>query len=145
MDQLKQNEQPEFPVAQDLGARDWGSEELLVHSEGKYIVKRLYVKAGYKGGLQFHRVKDEAGYLVSGQLILRFDDGCGGLEEKTVNPGDFFRFPPGVVHQEEAITDCLIIETSTPHFNDRVRVEGHYGLGEPVGLPTTSIEDVVAK
>ena len=46
-------------------------------------------------------------------------------------------FPPGLVHQEEALEDCFIIEASTPHFNDRVRMEESYGLGLPSGLPTT--------
>ena len=47
-----------------------------------------------------------------------------------------------VVHQEEALTDCLIIEASTPHYNDRVRVEKKYFLAEEPGLESTSIEDV---
>jgi hypothetical protein len=54
-----------------------------------------------------------------------------------VKAGEVVHFPPGLVHQEEAITDCEIIEASSPHFNDRVRVEENYGFGSPKGLPTT--------
>ena len=92
------------------------------------MLKRLFVKAGNKGGLQYHRLKNEGGYLVSGEMIIRYDDGEGGLTEKVIRAGDSFHFPPGVVHQEEAITDCVIIEGSTPHFNDRVRCEEVFGL-----------------
>jgi mannose-6-phosphate isomerase-like protein (cupin superfamily) len=145
MDDLKQFAQPEFPESQTVGPRPWGEEELLVLSSGKYMMKRLTVKAGTKGGLQYHRIKDEAGILISGEMIIRYDDGSGGLIEKLIKPGDFFHFKPGVVHQEEAITECVIIEASTPDFNDRVRVEHLYGLGDPSGLPTTSLEEIETK
>jgi len=145
MEELKKFARPEFPQAEKVGDRDWGEEDLLVLSPGKYIMKKMFVKAGFSGGLQFHRLKDEAGYLVSGKMIIRMDDGQGGLEEKIIGPGDVYRFPPGVVHQGEAITDCVVIEASTPHFNDRVRCEEMYGLSEEEGLPTTTLEDVFEK
>ena len=135
----------EFPVSQDVGPRDWGEETLLALVSGKYSLKKLTLKAGCKGGLQYHHVKDECGYLVSGELRIRYDEGNGVLSERLLSSGDTFHFPPGAVHQEEAITDCEIIEVSTPHFNDRVRVEARYGLPEGGGLPTTRIEDVVEK
>jgi quercetin dioxygenase-like cupin family protein len=106
------------------------------------MMKRLFVKKGCKGGLQYHRFKDEAGILVSGKMLIRFDDGNGGIQEKIVDPGAVFHFPPGVAHQEEALEDCVIIEGSTPIFNDRVRMENEYGLGEPEGMPTTTTEEV---
>jgi hypothetical protein len=52
-------------------------------------------------------------------------------------------FSPGVVHQEEAITDCVLIEASTPHSNDRVRVEELYGLEFDGGLRSTALDEVV--
>ena len=66
-------------------------------------------------------------------------------KKKILEQGDCFHFPPGLVHQEEAITDCVILEVSTPHFNDRVRVEKDYGLAEEDGLPSTSIRDIIEK
>lgn len=108
----------------------------------KFSVKRLRIKAGNKGGLQYHRLKDEVAIVVSGKMLIRFDLGDKVLREKIVGAGDVIHFPPGLVHQEEALTDCVIIEASTPHFNDRVRVEVLYGLGEPVGLLTTEEHEV---
>ena len=134
--------QPNFPKPKDLGDRPWGMETLLCHVQKKFIMKKLYVKKGCKGGLQYHRFKDEAGILLSGSMKIRYDDGNGGLIEKTVNPGDVFHFSAGVVHQEEALEDCVIIEASTPIFNDRVRMEREYGLGDPDGMPTTSIAEI---
>ena len=132
-----------FPEPLDLGERIWGEEVLLAVVSGKYSLKRLLVKAGCKGGLQYHRLKDEVAVVISGQMIIRTDNGSGKLVERIVGPGDVVHFAPGVVHQEEAITDCVLIEASTPHFNDRVRVEEIYGSSDIAGLPTTSIDDIV--
>ena len=132
-----------FPEPLDLGERIWGEEVLLAVVSGKYSLKRLLVKAGCKGGLQYHRLKDEVAVVISGQMIIRTDNGSGKLVERIVGPGDVVHFAPGVVHQEEAITDCVLIEASTPHFNDRVRVEEIYGSSETEGLPTTSFDDIV--
>jgi len=126
-----------FPVAQTVGERPWGTEDLLALVSKQFSVKRLKIKAGNKGGLQYHRFKDEVAIMISGQMLIRYDLGDKILQEKIVRAGDVVHFPPGLVHQEEAITDCEIIEASSPHFNDRVRVEENYGYGSPKGLPTT--------
>ena len=99
-------------------------------------------KKGKKGGLQYHHKKNECGYILSGKLKIKFDNGSGILKEKVVNKGDCFHFPPGAVHQEQALTDCKIIEASSPHFNDRVRVEKKYGLKIAKGLPSTRKSEV---
>ena len=136
---------PDFPKSESLGHRDWGNEDLLVLSSGKYTMKKLSTKAGKRGGLQYHRHKDEANYIIAGRLLIRFDDGNGKLIEREVGSGEWFHFPSGCVHQEEAITDVERIEVSTPHFNDRVRVEKNYGLDDKSGLPTTKEEDIIFK
>ena len=126
-----------FPVAQSVGERPWGTEDLLALVSKQFSVKRLKIKAGNKGGLQYHRFKDEVAIIISGQMLIRYDLGDKILQEKIVKAGEVVHFPPGLVHQEEAITDCEIIEASSPQFNDRVRVEENYGFGSPKGLPTT--------
>ena len=134
-----------FPEPTSVGERDWGKEDLLVLVPKKYSMKRLELKKGKHGGLQYHHKKDESGYMVSGELMLKYDDGDGNLVEKIVGPGAVYHFPPGSVHQTLAITDCVIIEASTPHFNDRVRVEKEYGLDDNDGLPSTTEDEVELK
>lgn len=131
-----------FPVVQPVGERPWGKEELLALVARQFSVKRLVIKAGNKGGLQYHRLKNEVAVLISGEMLVRYDLGDGVLRERIVRGGDVAHFPPGLVHQEEAITDCEIIEASSPHFNDRVRMEESYGLGAPIGLPSTKEDDI---
>ncbi len=132
----------QFPEAKAVGPREWGEEILLVLSSGKYTMKELRIKAGKYGGLQYHRHKDEASYIVSGKMIVRYENEKGVLVDKEVGPGDWFHFPNGCIHQEIAITDVIRIEVSTPHFNDRVRVEDVFGITDVSGLPTTNESEI---
>ena len=134
-----------FPKSKSVGKRDWGKEELLVLISKVLSLKLLTLKKGHKGGLQYHHKKNECGYLLSGKLKIRYDDGNGKLRQKILNKGQSFHFPPGSIHQEEAIETCKIIEASTPHFNDRVRVEKKYNLKLNKGLPSTKISEVILK
>jgi len=131
-----------FPKVKNIGKRDWGKEELLVLISKVLTLKRLLIKKGKKGGLQYHHKKNECGYLIKGKLIVRYDGGDGKLKKKILSAGSCFHFPPGSVHQEEAMTNCEIIEASTPHFNDRVRVEKFYNLPIVGGLPSSSKKQV---
>lgn len=131
-----------FPQKVSVGERPWGTEDLLALVSEKFSVKILCIKAGNKGGLQYHRLKDEVAYVISGELLIRYDLGNKVIKEKIIHAGEVVHFMPGLVHQEEALTDCVILEASTPHFNDRVRMENEYNLGNPQGLPTTEIEDI---
>ena len=138
--------QPKFPKPESVGHRDWGNEDLLVLVSGKYTLKKIFLKEGCKGGLQFHRQKNECGVIIYGKMIVKFDNGAGVLVEKIVGEGDVFHFEPGVVHQTEAIVDTVYIEASTPHFNDRVHVENLYGINEEAGgLPTTAVDQIEFK
>ena len=115
--------------------RAWGW-EIFVAETPHYIGKVLRMHQGAKGGLQKHVEKDETFHLWSGSAIVRTDDG-DGLKEIRMWPGESFHIPAGSVHQVHAVTDCVFFEASTPHYDDRVRMEAHYGLPEEGGLPTT--------
>ena len=133
----------EFPKPEDMGPREWGEELLLLLVPGKYTLKSITMKKGAVGGLQYHRLKDEGGVLISGRMLVRYESG-DGLRTKVLFPGDAFHFPPGSVHQAEAVDDCMYVEASTPHFNDRVHVEDKYGLEkEAGGLPSTDLGEIV--
>jgi mannose-6-phosphate isomerase len=41
--------------------------------------------------------------------------------------GDAFRITPGTIHYMEAVTDCDILEVSTPELDDVVRLKDRYG------------------
>tara|TARA_B100000902_G_C27190747_1_gene853801 strand:+ start:486 stop:914 length:429 start_codon:yes stop_codon:yes gene_type:complete len=142
---MKKNKQNIFPIPKKMGRRDWGSETLLVLISKKISLKILKIKKGKKGGLQYHRKKNECGYVLSGKLLVRYENEKGKLINKICKAGDSFHFAPGLIHQEEALTNCSIIEASTPHFNDRVRVESKYGLRFSGGLKSTKLKDIKLK
>jgi mannose-6-phosphate isomerase-like protein (cupin superfamily) len=134
-----------FPSSKSMGQREWGKEDLLTIIPKTLSLKKIIIKKGKKGGLQYHRKKNECGYLIKGKLLVRYVSKKNGkLKKKILLPGSVFHFPPGFIHQEEAITNCEIIEASSPHFNDRVRVEKNFGLTVS-GLPTTKSKEIITK
>ncbi len=132
-----------FPDQESIGKRDWGEERLVALIPEVMSLKILTIKKGKKGGVQYHHKKNECGYIFSGELLVRFDKGDGILSEKILYSGDSFHFPPKSVHQEEALSDCVIVEASTPYFNDRVRVEDKYGLPTEGGLPSVKESEII--
>lgn len=123
-------------VVCDVGPRNWGREVLIAHTP-QYIGKVLYMNAGTAGGLQVHRRKVETFFLFSGRALVTTDKGDGILTSWEMEPGESYHIPAGAVHKVEALEDCVFFECSTPVFDDRVRMESHYGLPDSGGLPTT--------
>ncbi len=107
--------------------KPWGW-ELIWAETGQYVGKLLFVKADGALSLQFHREKDESWYLLRGKLEVQLGEpGQAVLNREVVSEGACFRFPPGTVHRARGIEDALIIEVSTPHLEDVVRLEDDYG------------------
>jgi mannose-6-phosphate isomerase-like protein (cupin superfamily) len=107
--------------------KPWGW-ELIWAETGQYVGKILFVRAGQSLSLQFHNVKDEAWYVESGRAKLELGiAGQGVLNTEVIAPGAAFHFVPGTVHRVTALEDTTIVEVSTPHLDDVVRLEDRYG------------------
>lgn len=119
-----------------VGKRDWGY-ELLIAQTDQYIGKVLEMHPWTAGGLQYHREKVETFYLHAGEAWVDYDTGDGKITSLLMRPGMSVHVPAGAVHRVRATDRCVFFEVSTPHFNDRVRVEKEYGEPEVGGLPTT--------
>ena len=52
--------------------RQWGDEIVLNVISKILSLKILKIKKGKKGGLQFHRKKNECGILLKGKLLVRY-------------------------------------------------------------------------
>ena len=105
--------------------KPWGHETIWAKTDA-YVGKILHIKAGEALSVQYHKIKDETVYLLSGQLKYRIWEGGKPVDVK-LEIGEAFRVTPGTVHQMEAVTDCDILEVSTPHLDDVVRLEDRYG------------------
>jgi mannose-6-phosphate isomerase len=106
--------------------KPWGWELVWAEADA-YVGKLLFVRAGESLSLQYHEVKDESWLVQEGRARLELGEVGGQLEEIEISPGDAFRFRPGTVHRVSAIEDTLVIEVSTPHLDDVVRLEDRYG------------------
>ena len=107
--------------------KPWGY-ELIWALTDVYCGKVLFVKAGAALSLQFHNVKDESWLVQSGKARLELGEvGQKALNEEVIGAGAAFRYRPGTVHRITAIEDTLILEVSTPHLTDVVRLDDRYG------------------
>jgi mannose-6-phosphate isomerase len=106
--------------------KPWGH-ELIWADTDLYVGKILHVKAGEALSLQLHRQKDETIYVFSGRVRFESGPSAEDLDALVLGPGDALRLRPGTVHRMEAIEDSDLLEASTPHLQDVVRLEDRYG------------------
>ena len=109
--------------------KPWGFEIWLVHdAKLPYALKLLYLKAGTKTSLQYHRQKMEHHVVFSGEIILHFQARqTDELRKQKLGAGAIIKMEPGVIHRLEALTDTLFIEVSSQYLEDVVRIEDDYG------------------
>ena len=105
--------------------KPWGHETIWAHTD-RYVGKVLHIKAGHALSVQYHNRKDETVHLLSGELVYRVQMG-DALEDMRLKAGESFRITPGTIHQMEAVTDCDVLEVSTPELDDVVRLSDRYG------------------
>ena len=107
--------------------KPWGYELWWAQTD-RYVGKLLHVKAGAQLSLQYHVKKDETIHLFRGEMILVLKEKGGeGLVDHAMRPGESYHVRPGTVHRMRAVTDCDVLEVSTPEVDDVVRVQDDYG------------------
>ena len=102
--------------------KPWGHE--IIWAETKdYVGKLLHINAGQRLSLQYHEIKEETVYVLSGTLYIY--DGDGNITK--LSSGQSFHVNPLQVHRFGANeTNVEIMEVSTPHLDDVVRLEDDY-------------------
>ena len=116
-----------FAVEPERVEKPWGWELIWANTE-QYVGKLLFVRAGSSLSLQFHNEKDESWYFQEGRAELEFGaPGSALTNREVVGPGAAFRLRPGTVHRVRALEDTLLLEVSTPHLDDVVRLDDEYG------------------
>lgn len=106
--------------------KPWGW-ELIWALTDEYCGKLLFVRQGESLSLQYHERKDESWRVHEGRAELELGAVGEELERLEIAAGDCFRFRPGTVHRVRALEDLLVLEVSTPHLDDVVRLEDAYG------------------
>ena len=106
--------------------KPWGHEEIFAET-ASYVGKILFIRRGEALSLQYHEVKEETLRVLEGEMELVMGQDVEELESRTVGPDTVFHVPPGTLHRMVAITDCRLLEVSTNHLDDVVRLEDRYG------------------
>jgi mannose-6-phosphate isomerase len=106
-------------------SKPWGHETIWAQSD-RYVGKILHINAGHELSVQYHNKKDETVHLLSGDIAYRVKNG-DVLEDMHLRVGESFRITPGTIHQMVALTDCDVLEVSTPELDDVVRLSDRYG------------------
>ena len=106
--------------------KPWGYELIWAETTG-YVGKLLHIQAGEALSLQYHEQKDETIHLLSGEIRFSAGSSVSDLEDINLRAGESFHVSTGTVHRMIAITDCDVLEVSTPHLDDVVRLEDRYG------------------
>ena len=108
-------------------AKPWGREVIYASTE-LYIGKIIEINAAARLSLQYHEAKDETIYVLDGRLRLVIGDSAEALEERDLDEGASVRVLTGKVHRYEAPHgDVRVLEVSTPHPDDVVRLVDDYG------------------
>jgi mannose-6-phosphate isomerase-like protein (cupin superfamily) len=106
--------------------KPWGREEIFAETD-RYVGKILVIKAGEALSLQYHERKEETLRVLDGRLQFIAGDDPDRLVRYDLDAGAVFHVPPGCVHRMVAVTDCRLLEVSTPEIDDVVRIEDRYG------------------
>jgi len=116
------------PVTITHVPKPWGYEIIWARTD-TYVGKILHINAGHALSVQYHNVKDETVYLLGGRIIYRIwqQGEDGAPTDIGLVIGEAYRITPHTIHQMEAVTDCDVLEVSTPHLDDVVRLTDRYG------------------
>ncbi len=107
--------------------RPWGEYTVyLKNLKGPLTVKLIKVKPGQRNSLQYHNLRAETWFVVSGKMLASID----GLDTE-YSAGEAVAVPCGAHHRFTGLDEeCLLIEIATGRFEehtDNYRIEDDYG------------------
>ncbi len=103
--------------------KPWGYELHWVRDDAPYMGKVLHITAGARLSLQLHDAKQETWFLMNGQAKVLWDDSGGDLVETVLQPGLGYSTAIGQRHRLIGVTDCDVLEVSTPERGTTWRLE----------------------
>lgn len=106
--------------------KPWGYELHWVPEDAPYMGKVLHINAGSRLSLQLHDQKSESWYLLKGRATVVWENSKGELIETELKLGQGYTTLIGQKHRLLGVTDCDIIEVSTPEIGTTWRLEDDY-------------------
>jgi mannose-6-phosphate isomerase-like protein (cupin superfamily) len=104
-------------------SKPWGYEVIWAKTDA-YVGKQITIAAGHRLSNQYHQFKEENIFVISGHMTLKLQ----GAFDVRLKPGESYHIKPGVIHRfcADQGEDVHLIEVSTPHLDDVVRMEDDY-------------------
>ncbi len=109
--------------------KPWGYEIHWVPEGLPYMGKLLHINAGKRLSMQIHDIKQEAYFLISGRASIIWENNKGELITTELKKNVGYRTSVGQKHRLCGITDCDIIEASTPEDGTTWRLEDDFARG----------------
>ncbi|HLD01583.1 MAG TPA: cupin [Patescibacteria group bacterium] len=106
--------------------KPWGYELHWTPEDLPYMGKLIHINAGRRLSLQLHDKKQESWFLIHGKAKVTWENSLGHLVETELVPNNGYSTQVGQKHRLIAITDCDIIEVSTPEIGTTYRLEDDY-------------------
>jgi mannose-6-phosphate isomerase len=106
--------------------KPWGYELIFTTENLPYTGKLMHLKAGTRQSLQIHDKKVETYYLGSGKGGVLIENTEGEMEKVEFEQGKGYTTHIGQKHRIFAITDCDVLEFSTPEIGNTYRLEDDY-------------------
>ena len=106
--------------------KPWGWEVHWTPPDLPYMGKLLHLNANARMSLQLHDAKRESWMLLSGRAKVAWEDSAGKLIETELEPGKGYTCALGQRHRLIGITECEIVEVSTPEAGTTWRLEDDY-------------------
>lgn len=106
--------------------KPWGYELHWTAENLPYMGKIEHINAGARLSLQVHDQKQESWFLMNGQAKIVWENSKGELIETVMEFGKGYTCALGQKHRLCGITDCDIIEVSTPELGTTLRLEDDY-------------------
>ena len=106
--------------------KPWGWEIHWVPEGIPYMGKILHVSAGKRLSLQAHDQKQESWFIINGRGKVVWENEKGELIETELDAGQGYTCKIGQRHRLVGITDCDIVEVSTPEMGTTWRLEDDY-------------------
>lgn len=106
--------------------KPWGYELIFTPDGLPYTGKLMHMSAGTRQSLQIHDKKVETYYLGSGRGGVIIENANGEMEEVEFEKNKGYTTKIGQKHRIFAITDCDVLEFSTPESGNTYRLEDDY-------------------
>lgn len=106
--------------------KPWGYEIIFTPDNLPYAGKIIHINAGKRLSLQLHDKKQESWYLLHGRGKVIWEDNAGDLIETELDSEEGYTCKIGQKHRLAGITDCDIMEVSTPELGTTYRLEDDY-------------------